>query len=276
MKGKWILGIGVAIVVAAGGLIYAGSAAGGLAYTRGAAMVEHSEPAPARVVRDFYSWYLGYIRGEEGLRNPLVDGAYRSNEYLADGFIAEVDETVASFDKGGYDPFLMAQDIPQSVTVGEPFIDGDEAWVRVETGFEGHALTVTLQHLDGRWQITGVTLAPETVVSSFYGWYLWYARGGEEMRNPLVDGAYRDCGYLTDRFVGEIERTLASFDKGGFDPILMAQDVPERVEAGEAAVTGDEASVTVQMFWGNNPTPNERTVKLVLVDGGWKIDAIAL
>ena len=162
MKGKWILGIGVAIVVVAGGLTYAGAAAGGLAYTRGAAVVEHSEPAPARVVSDFYSWYLGYIRGEEGLRNPLVDGAYR------------------------------------------------------------------------------------------------------------------DCGYLTDRFVDEIERTLASFDKGGFDPILMAQDVPERVEAGEAAVTSDEASVTVQMFWGNNPTPSERTVKLVLVDGGWKIDAIGL
>jgi hypothetical protein len=275
MKGKWILGIGLAIVVVAGGLATV-AAAGGLAYTRGAVVVEHGEPAPAQVVVDFYNWYLGYIRGEEGLRSPLVDGAYRSSDYLADAFIAEVDEIVASFDKGGYDPFLMAQDVPQSVTVGEATVEGDEAQVRVDTDFEGHALTVTLERLNGQWQITGITLAPDTVVSDFYGWYLWYARGSEEMRNPLVDGAYRDCGYLTVGFADEIERTLASFDKGGFNPILMAQDVPERVEVGEVTVSGDQASVKVQMFWGNNPTPSERTVDLVLVDGRWKINSIAL
>lgn len=161
MKGKWILGIGLAILVAAGGLTTA-VAAGGLAYTLGKAVVEHGEVAPAQVVTNFYDWYLGYIRGEEGLRNPLVDGAYR------------------------------------------------------------------------------------------------------------------DCGYLTGGFIDEIDQTLASFDKGGFDPILMAQDVPERVEVGEATVTGNQASVKIHMFWGNNPTPSERTVNLVLVDGGWKIDSISL
>jgi len=118
--------------------------------------------------------------------------------------------------------------------------------------------------------------APAQVVTNFYNWYLGYIRGEEGLRNPLVDGAYRDCGYLTGGFVDEIEQTLASFDKGGFDPILMAQDVPERVQVGEVMVTSDEASVKVQMFWGNNPTPSERIVKLVLVDGSWKIDAISL
>jgi hypothetical protein len=161
MKGKWILGIGLALVVVAGGLATA-VAAGGLAYTRGAAVVGHDKAAPAQVVTDFYDWYLGYIRGEDGLRNPLVDGAYR------------------------------------------------------------------------------------------------------------------DCGYLTGRFEDEIDQTLASFDKGGFDPILMAQDVPERVEIGEVEISGDQASVQVQMFWGNNPTPSERTVNLALVDGRWKIDSISL
>jgi hypothetical protein len=95
------------------------------------------------------------------------------------------------------------------------------------------------------------------------------------MRNPLVDGAYRDSGYLTGGFVDEIERTLASFDKGGFDPILLAQDVPERVETGEVTVSGDQVSVKVQMFWSNNPTPTERSVSLVLEDGDWKIDGIS-
>jgi len=273
MSGKWILGIGLAIVVAAAGLAIA-VAAGGLAYA-GAPTLSGQVQAPAEVVASFCDWYLGYIRDGEELRNPMVDGAYRSSDYLADAFIAEVDETLASFDGGGYDPFLMAQDIPQSITVGEEMVDGDEAQVRAETSFPGHALTVSLARLDGRWQITGITLAPDTVVRNFYGWYLWYARGGQEMRNPLVDGAYRDSGYLTGRFADEIEQTLASFDQGGFDPLLMAQDFPERVEVVEAASAGDRASVKVQMFWGNNPTPSERSVTLVLTDEGWKIDAVS-
>jgi hypothetical protein len=46
-----------------------------------------------------------------------VDGAYRSSEYLTPEFVRKVDEIVASFDKGGYDPFLCAQDISGEFTV---------------------------------------------------------------------------------------------------------------------------------------------------------------
>jgi hypothetical protein len=273
MSGKWILGIALAVVVVVAGLAIV-VAAGGLAYA-GVPTLTGQGQAPDEVVASFYDWYLGYIRGGEELRNPMVDGAYRSSDYLADAFVAEVDEIIASFEGGGYDPFLMAQDIPQSITVGEAMVDGDEAQVRAETSFPGHALTVSLARLDGRWQITGIALAPEAVVRSFYGWYLWYARGGGEMRNPLVDGAYRDSGYLTTRFVDEIDRTLASFDKGGFDPLLLAQDFPESVQVVDATSAGDRASVKVQMLWAGNPTPSERTVTLVLTDGGWKIDGIS-
>ena len=143
----------------------------------------------------------------------------------------------------------------------------------------GLALVVAapgLAYTRGTVAMGGVEPAPDQVVTDFYDWYLGYIRGEADRRNPLVDGAYRTSGYLTGRFVNEIEQTLASFDKGGFDPILMAQDVPERVEVGEVTVTGDEAHVEVQMYWGNNPTPSERTVTLVRVDGEWKIDGISL
>lgn len=265
MKGKWIFGIGLVIVMVAGGLAYAGVTAA----------PNRNGGTPAQVTANFYDWYLGYIGEGETRQNPLVDGAYRSSEYLAGDFIAEVDAIVTGFDRGGYDPFLMAQDVPTSVTVGEAVIDGDAAYVPVETSFPGHALTVGLMRLDGRWQITSIAPAPEMVVSSFYGWYLWYIDGGEAMRNPLVDGAYRDCGYLTEGFVTEIDQTLASFDNGGYDPLLMAQDVPERVTVVEATAEGAEAQVKVAMFWGNNPAPSERTVNLTLVDGNWKIASVS-
>jgi len=116
---------------------------------------------------------------------------------------------------------------------------------------------------------------PQEVVADFYNWYLEYVNAGRGdmagMRNPLVDGAYRTCGYLTGTFVQEIDETLASFDKGGFDPLLLAQDIPESVDAGETVIVGDEASVVIQMFWSGNPTPTERTVTVKQVDGQWKI-----
>jgi hypothetical protein len=122
--------------------------------------------------------------------------------------------------------------------------------------------------------------APEQVTAEFYNWYLGYIRGDDEaasgmaMRNPLVDGAYRDCGYLTDGFVAEIDETLASFDKGAFDPILLAQDVPVRIDVGASDVTDDEAIVPVAMYWGGNPTLSERLVTLHKVDGAWQVAGV--
>lgn len=119
-------------------------------------------------------------------------------------------------------------------------------------------------------------LGPGAVVTRFYGWYLDYIGEGETRQNPLVDRAYRSSELLSEGFIAEIDETLASFGEGpGFDPILRAQDVPVRIEVGEATVDGDEASVTVEMFWGGNPTPSERVVTLELIDGAWKITGVA-
>ncbi len=124
------------------------------------------------------------------------------------------------------------------------------------------------------------TPAPEQVTAEFYNWYLGYIRGdgeatsGSMMRNPLVDGAHRDCGYLTDDFVTEIDETLSSFDKGAFDPILLAQDTPVRVDVGTSDIKDDEAVVPVAMYWGGNPTPSERSVTLHKVDGEWKVAGV--
>ena len=117
--------------------------------------------APETVVESFYNWYLGYPG------NPLVDGAYRSSEYLTTEFVRKADEIIASFDKGGYDPFLCAQDIPESFAVNEAVISGDEAGVVVHTSFEGHMFTVDLQRVDGQWKITDIICS---VSESQPGW----------------------------------------------------------------------------------------------------------
>jgi len=114
---------------------------------------------PTEVTHQFYRWYLGYPG------NPLADKAYRASPYLAESMIQEVDETLASFEVGGADPFLLAQDIPERFTVEPASVGDDRATVLVYfyfwSGDETPAVReVTLAKRDGEWKIIGVSMAP--------------------------------------------------------------------------------------------------------------------
>lgn len=266
MKGKLILGCGLVVVATVVGLLAAGI---GPAQATG-------RLASEEVVTGFYDWYLGYIGEGEMRKNPLADRAYRESELLSEAFVAEVDALLDSFERGGYDPFLLAQDVPTSLEVGDATVLGETALVPAETSFEGHGLSITLKLVDGKWKIDGVARTPEMVVKDFYEWYVGAFRRDGEMHNPLVEGAYRERADLSAGFKAGVEETVASFDKGGYDPILLAQDVPVEVRVGEAEMEGGEAQVVVELFWGGNLTPSERTVTVQLVDGEWKIVAVEM
>ena len=105
-----------------------------------------------QVVQDFYHGYLAY----EG--NPLVDHAYRPNQYLSPAMIAFLDDFTQ--DDIHYDPVLCAQDKPVEIKVAPPTISGGQASVMVNTSFEGHAFTVELVNVDGNWLIDNVTCRP--------------------------------------------------------------------------------------------------------------------
>ena len=112
-----------------------------------------ADATPEEVVESFYTWYVDYPG------NPMVEGAYRSSEYLDEAFVQKVDGIIASFDRGGYDPFLCAQDIPASFTVEDAVVSGDEARVVVRTSFEGHSFTVVLRPVNEQWEISDVLCA---------------------------------------------------------------------------------------------------------------------
>jgi hypothetical protein len=113
------------------------------------------------------------------------------------------------------------------------------------------------------------SLSPQEVVTSFFRWYIGYPG------NPLRDGEYRTSPYLAEAFVAKVDEILASFDRGGFDPFLLAQDIPEQFTVNEAIVSENRASVTVDFYWTGNPVPTPRQVELELLDGEWKITGIA-
>ena len=273
MKARRVLYVGLAVVAVLAGVAVV--AVSGPALLYGAQAEVKAEVLPEDVVADFYAWYLGSTDLAAG-RNPLAERAYQSSELLTEGFVVRVDELLDSFERGGYDPFLLAQDVPTSVDVGEAVVSGESAQVRVETSFEGHGLLVTLKRIDGGWKIDDVDRMPNVTVESFFNRYLAYIRNdGGAMRNPLVDGFYRECPELSAAFVAKVDEALASFDKGGCDPILLAQDVPVEVSVGEAELVGEEAQVMVELFWGGNPEPSRRLVTLSRIDGQWQIVEIA-
>jgi hypothetical protein len=111
-------------------------------------------------------------------------------------------------------------------------------------------------------------MSPQEVVTKFYRWYIGYPG------NPLVDREYRESPYLADVFIREVDEALDS--QVWADPILLAQDIPERFSVDEAEISGDEATVVVSFYWGGNPTPTERRVDLEIVDGVWRISDVSM
>ncbi|MBN1488196.1 MAG: DUF3828 domain-containing protein [Anaerolineae bacterium] len=124
--------------------------------------------SPEAVTKSFYTWYLDYVAFDEETQsrgNPLVDGAYKNSPYLSQGLIANVEETLASFQDrpGGYDPFLQAQDIPERFTVESGEISENKAEITVHTYWAGNEqpynLKVTLESTGGKWLISEIVKA---------------------------------------------------------------------------------------------------------------------
>ncbi len=245
---------------------------------------------PKDIVQSFYSAY-------DAFPDSLAERAYRSDERLTPEFIQRVDEIIDSFDQGGYDPFLCAQDIPGKFVYEDAVLSGTEASVVAHqiwnpgTAYESiHDLTVKLQMVDDDWKIDNVVCpgsavvnplteiqspkTPGQVVQAFYGWYISYANS---VGSPLADKMYRSSRYLAPEFVQRVDEIVASFDRGGYDPFLCAQDIPVKFIIGKVDVLSETASVELNKFW-NLGTEYEMityaSVQLREINGRWLIDDV--
>jgi hypothetical protein len=122
-------------------------------------------------------------------------------------------------------------------------------------------------------QAAPAQLSPVETVEAFYTWYLDYIQpGSEQMRNPLVDRAYRDSPYLSTSMIEQVDALLESFAQemgGGYDPFLLAQDFPQEIQPQPGA---QEDTVIVRQLFGESW--RELQVSLVQQDGVWLIDDI--
>ncbi len=236
---------------------------------------------PEIVAERFYSWYTSYPG------NPIVEKAYRTSSELTPNAVKKADEIIASFTRGGYDPFLCAQDIPQGFIVDTANVSGEQASLKVHGVWnEGTAremqndIEVTLNKTNDTWKIEGVTCptfssakpgtpsdsTPVQIVNDFYAWYLDYAR---TQGNPLINKAYHTNAVLSDGFVQKVDGIVEA--QAGFDPILCAQDIPEHVTVEEAVTTGDIARAIVQTSFEGH----RFTVALQQTEGQWTISDVS-
>jgi hypothetical protein len=239
---------------------------------------------PEGVTRLFYDGYLDFARNGG---NPLASRAYRDSPYLSEAMVEQVDEILEGFEGGGYDPFLLAQDLPQSIFIEAPEVDGEMAAVPVSLFWSGSPestwIMVNLQKIGGTWQIVGVApgnreegynpyqypATPSEVVEVFYASYLIYP--DETGGNPLHDRFYAGSPYVTPAFVQEIDTGVAQMgDLGAADPVLCAQDLPVSITVTGEQIDGPAAAVAVS----SGLTGHTFTVHLLLGDQGWRIDQV--
>ena len=230
--------------------------------------VEESISEPDDVVNGFYDWYLAY-KG-----NVLAKRAYQTRAELTGDFISSVNDLLDSFDKGSYDPFLCAQDIPQFMEIETLTIDGEMAQATLVSSFDHHVL-ITLRDGGSGWQIDEITCqvanqadvrpAPSVAINEFYRWYLNY------QGNVLVDGAYRDRPELSTTLIAEVDEMMADPQMGMGDPFLCAQDKPGDFEL--QMVEGSENSAVVEVA---TDFENHRFRVTVIWNGNfWQINDVA-
>ena len=108
--------------------------------------------SPQETVKQFYTDHINY----EG--NPLVDRHFAQSEFASQELISKIDATIASFQHGGYDPVLCAQDIPSSVTFTNDSQDDNTAKVTVAEKFGDMTknVGVNLTATNEGWKITNI------------------------------------------------------------------------------------------------------------------------
>ncbi len=183
-------------------------------------------------------FFEAYRDAAEKMEPTLGNPEFTAQQYLSEEYLNQVAEIEAGFEGVGFNPILQAQMVPPApVEIKESVVEGDLATVVLQFGRgmmpEPWERTISLEKIFGEWKIVpdkfdGGGLSPEDTVQAFYDWYLSYIGTGEDIRNPLVDQAYRAAPYLSTMIIADIDHMI---EKGELmaDPLLCAQDVPEEV-----------------------------------------------
>lgn len=244
---------------------------------------------PRGVAQDFYDWYLGLwqqIQDSGTDSNPLIEGLYREYPFLTEEFIETVDTEIATRTLGGGDPLLCAQDIPHGDLVYDVSFDENDATVLVQTFFHGnsapHNLTVALQFTEGQWRISDIICGanPETIATLLYREY------ADQMHYNIANNIEMEFFFypmphwnsnVSPALLQQLEADNEAEPMA--DPVLLAQDIPERFIPELIEFSDTTATVKIS---GAYPSGEDTeaiypltTVAMELVEGQWMLTKIA-
>lgn len=202
-------------------------------------------------VQEFYDGYLSQA-ATGGPGNMLSNRAYRDSPYLSAALVRDVDLLVEQAGGPGFDPFLCAQDLPESIKVTSSFENAMRPIVVVESSFPGHTLVLDLVRANfNRWTIETITCGRsyQGAAKSFFTWALGYINAEEGTRNPWTDGAYQDSPYLSQAMINELDARLASGEPLEADPVMFSQAVPQALHT--TACPHDQPCAYVDLQYGD-------------------------
>jgi len=116
---------------------------------------------PQKVVNDFYKKWISY----EG--SPVNDKLYKNTSFVTDNFIVKIDSFIGSFNHGGYDPILCAQDVPQRFKIENVLVYNNEADLTVIENFDQSIknVNVLLKKIGNEWKIDQINCEEEVIAT---------------------------------------------------------------------------------------------------------------
>jgi hypothetical protein len=111
---------------------------------------------------------------------------------------------------------------------------------------------------------------PDTVTQNYYNWYLDCTNQhltGTSTGSKQVDCAFNKTGALTDSLVTTLQQAIM------YDPILCAQNIPDKLTFDKSVITNGTATVMVHTIWGAG-SPGNIQVGLQQLSNVWKINSI--
>jgi len=225
--------------------------------------------SPEKVVLNFYREWVEY----EG--NPMVDKIYKDNSLVRAEFSEEIDRIISSFDKGGYDPILCAQDKPESATIKNISVDNDNASVILLQDFSSQQknIQVNLIKENNQWQISEVICQEGEIkqdlnsgvspaIQNLVGDYIKENISDLSPEPAVLGGTY----YVTSvRFIGPYSAVVDYEDGHIIKKAKIEFEVPRNKEVN---IKSFEILPEEQ---NNNKINFQKSGNIVKRDGGWKL-----
>jgi hypothetical protein len=227
-------------------------------------------PGPVDTVRQFYEAYMA----EPAARA----GGHHGSPYLTAALIERID-TILSDATNNYDPILCAQDVPERIEAKLLDQWDDSGLVMMSAYFAGNprsrSFAVDVVREGDAWKLDSIAcydrVTPQGATELFYNSYTAAVLRRQLAASAAADRAYQELAFMLAPAL--VDRLNALYDAGPImaDPLMCAQELPDRSLAETLSQNEGAASVLVNARYGGMSFPHRFIVELESAGIEWVI-----